>query len=118
MPEPGKPGTRMSVLRTLVVLVALAIMASGGRLLMEGLRAPGFYLLGVGALIFAGTLFERWRYRATLSQAPQAWQRTGERFVDPESGRTLSVFYDPVSGERHYVNEQPDADRSRGPEGS
>jgi len=114
----AEPGTRMSVLRTLVVLVALAIMATGGRLLIEGLRAPGFYLLAVGALIFAGTLFERWRYRATLAQAPPAWQRTGERFVDPESGRTLSVFYDPASGERRYVYEEPDADHARGPEGS
>jgi len=97
----------MSVLRALIALVALALMASGGRLFVEGIRAPGLYLLISGAVILAGMLFERWRYRVPGTQAPAGWQRTAERFVDPESGRTLTVYYDPASGERRYVGEEP-----------
>lgn len=56
-----------------------------------------------GLLLVAAVLLERWRY----SHAPKAddgpWQETGERFVDPESGRVMSVWYSPDSGERRYV---------------
>lgn len=107
----------MSVLRALVALVALALMASGGRLFVEGLRAPGLYLLASGAVILVGILFERWRYRTPGSRAPAGWQRTAERFVDPESGRTLTVYYDPASGERRYVREQPAHDGGDGARG-
>ena len=31
------------------------------------------------------------------------WQKTGERFVDPDTGKVVDVFYDPRSGERQYV---------------
>ena len=97
------------MVRAIVVLIALAMMAVGGRFLLEGLRQPGFYLLAMGVVVCAATLFERWRYRATLPRAAPGWQRTDERFEDAQSGRTLRVYYDPVSGERHYVSEEPDA---------
>jgi len=105
----------VSVLRAIVVLIALVPMAIGGRLIMEGLRAPGWYLLGIGVVLFVATLFERWRYRDTLTRAPRNWQPTDERFVDPETGRTLRVFYDPASGERHYVSDSPAVEPGRGP---
>jgi hypothetical protein len=28
---------------------------------------------------------------------------TNERFIDPESGKTVTVFYQPFTGERRYV---------------
>ncbi|HEX4052351.1 MAG TPA: hypothetical protein VHY19_15900 [Steroidobacteraceae bacterium] len=102
----------MSVVRAIVILIALALMAVGGRLILEGLHLPGIYLLAMGVVVMAATFFERWRYGATASQAPAAWQRTDERFEDPESGRTMTVYFDPVSGERRYVSEAPDAERS------
>lgn len=106
----------MNVVRAIVVLIALAEMAVGGRFVLEGLRAAGFYLLAMGTVILAAILFERWRYRASSAHAPPGWQRTDERFEDPESGKTLTVYYDPASGERHYVSEgsagQRDGDRN------
>jgi hypothetical protein len=102
----------VSVLRAIVALIALALMAVGGRFLIEGLDAPGTYLLVLGTVLLLATLFERWRYRASTSRPRSSWQRTDERFIDPESGRTLTVFFDPASGERHYVSEEPNAPHS------
>jgi hypothetical protein len=30
-------------------------------------------------------------------------QATQERFVDPESGRLVTVFFNPATGERRYI---------------
>lgn len=35
------------------------------------------------------------------------WQDTGERFVDPETGYTTAVYFDPRTAERHYVAVPP-----------
>jgi hypothetical protein len=61
------------------------------------------YALGLGIVILLGTLFERWRYRRYERVPGAAWQATGERFLDPTTGKDIEVFYDPVSGERRYV---------------
>lgn len=59
--------------------------------------------LGVfGALILIGTFLER-HYRAPRA-AGRDWQTTGERFVDPTSGRLVEVRYNPQTGERAYVD--------------
>jgi hypothetical protein len=31
------------------------------------------------------------------------WSETAERFVDPESGELVAVYYKPTTGERLYV---------------
>ena len=31
------------------------------------------------------------------------WRATPERFVDPETGRLVSVFFDSATGERRYA---------------
>jgi hypothetical protein len=36
------------------------------------------------------------------------WVKTEERFIDPDTGKTVDVFYDPRSGERQYVSQGPD----------
>ncbi|MBV9562851.1 MAG: hypothetical protein JOY90_20780 [Bradyrhizobium sp.] len=50
-------------------------------------------------------LFRRGGYkRQPLDAAPgPGWVKTEERFVDPSSGETLDVWFDPQSGERSYV---------------
>jgi len=51
-------------------------------------------------------VYERYRYKplATASPGP-GWQRTAERFVDPDTGKTVTVYLEPGSGERQYVEE-------------
>lgn len=55
-----------------------------------------------GALLLFAILFEARRYRAKAG-APGEWQATGERFVDPTSGKLTEVRYNPTTGEREYV---------------
>jgi hypothetical protein len=103
------------MLRTSLLVFAGALVLAGAILLIHGLPEPGAYSLGLGALIVLGTVFERWRYRPHDSRPGVGWQPTGERFEDPQSGRTLQVFYDPQSGERRYVSDSdqsPDANRT------
>jgi hypothetical protein len=62
-------------------------------------------LLLPAALLAGGCLFERWRYRHLASTPPtgDGWVRTEERFVDPESGRLVAVYYHSATGARRYV---------------
>jgi hypothetical protein len=51
-----------------------------------------------------GLLVERWRYKpVTIHRPGPDWVPTNERFIDPESGETVTVFYQPSTGERRYV---------------
>lgn len=62
------------------------------------------HLLLFGLLLTLGIGYERWRYKAvTEKRADPRWQRTGERFVDPETGQLTEVWFDPRDGERHYL---------------
>lgn len=61
--------------------------------------------LGVWAVLLIGGLWiERWRYKPLSSKPPEpGWEATGERFVDPETGRRVTVYFQPRTGERRYV---------------
>lgn len=82
-----------------LLLIGAAALASNGCTLgaVLHLAIPGAILLFVLAV-------ERWRYKPLSSRRPGAgWISTEERFVDPESGRLVTVFYKPSTGERRYV---------------
>ena len=90
------------MLRTALLVIAGALVAAGLLTFALGGGAHGAGALILGLVLLLGILFERWRYR-TVAAPDVRWQRTGERFTDPESGRVVDVLYDPQSGERHYV---------------
>jgi len=57
-----------------------------------------------GVLLLIGLAIERWRYKRLAARPPgPEWQATGERFVDPETGRLVTVYFQPATGERRYV---------------
>ena len=65
---------------------------------------------GVIALVFeagfilAAVVFERYRYNRPLDAPPgEGWEATGETFVDPGSGETMRVYFNPTTGKRVYV---------------
>jgi len=60
------------------------------------------YLAVNGFLIAGGILFERKGYRPHPNRMLGKWQPTGERFIDPTSGRPVEVYYNPETGERDY----------------
>jgi len=89
------------MLRRVLLLIALALLATGLGALLLG--APsGLPMTIWGAVLLAAVLLERWRYRPSGPAHPDAWQPTGERFIDPESGRPMRVLYNPSTGERRY----------------
>ena len=93
------------MLRIVVILIGAALIAGGFFVLAQGPDSLGSAcgLFIVGALFIAGTIFER-RYRP--KPAPSAsWEKTGERFVDPTTGKMTEVRYNPQTGEREYLQE-------------
>ena len=93
------------MLRAALFVVCGILLAAAGWLGDRRLRSrcdpapccPGLVLL------FA-LVVERWRYKPVTGRPPGAdWVPTNERFVDPESGKLVTVFYQPATGERRYV---------------
>jgi hypothetical protein len=76
-------------------------------LLRAVLLVFGGIMLAVWGAIFAVSvrvLVERWRYKPLANDRPgRDWQMTPERFVDPESGRLVTVFFNPATGAQRYV---------------
>jgi hypothetical protein len=88
------------MLRTALMWFAVLLMVGG--LLASASGSPAALVTSFwGFVLFAAVLFERWRYRKTPA-AGGAWQHTGERFVDPETGRLTQVLYNPKTGDRVY----------------
>jgi hypothetical protein len=90
------------MLRKLVLGLALLVLCAG-LLLLAVSPANAFPPLLFGTLLLLGTLFERWRYKAARTPGSARGSATGERFVDPETGVLMEVYYDASTGERTYV---------------
>ena len=92
--------------RTIGIAIGLLMMAGGLWALFYGGAVPAFVFAFEGVVIVIGVAFERVTYKA-LEPRPLAagWNRTPERFVDDASGRMVTVYVQPATGERKYVNE-------------
>lgn len=93
------------MLRNILLALGALIFAFGLVVLAKGY--PGsFAPLLIGGLIVVGTLFERVIYKRERHKPPgPEWSRTTERFVDPQTGATLTIYEHPATGERAYVKE-------------
>jgi hypothetical protein len=92
-------------MRSALLGVELAMLAAGAvALLRAGCVGLGWQLAVLGVVLVAGVLVERWRYKRLGGTRPGSeWIATAERFVDPESGKLVTVYYRPATGERRYV---------------
>jgi len=93
------------MLRIGVLVFGIGLMGAGFVLFAQGKCGFQPFLIW-GAVIMIAVLCERWRYRRNEHSHDRQWQPTGERFEDPETGQTMEVHYDPVSGERRYVKKK------------
>ncbi|MBV8665114.1 MAG: hypothetical protein JO269_01395 [Burkholderiaceae bacterium] len=98
----------------LALLVFAALLSVAGLFCLSSGYGHGLPMTVWGVILLLAVLFERWRYQQSHN-ANGAWQETGERFIDPESGRLTKVLYDPHSGERRYVPVDADADKGQAP---
>ncbi len=91
-------------MRTIVAVIGGLLAASA--LVMASLCVfPAAIMFAVWAAIFLiGLVVERWRYKGLAATPPGPdWQRTDERFVDPETGKLVTVYFHPRTGERRYI---------------
>jgi len=92
------------MLRTVIASVAIAAVAFT---LVLTIQEPAAWPMLAMTLLFAiGCVWER-RYHAAQQGNPPSdrFRATGERFVDPESGRVTAAWVDPKTGERRYVDD-------------
>ena len=93
------------ILRFCLLMVGLLSLAIGALSMLQA--GPHFVPpLVIGALLVLGVAFERVVYKP-VDRAPTGteWRATDERFVDPTTGATLTVFVKPATGERRYVDD-------------
>ena len=95
------------MLRNIVLVLGGAMFASGAMALLSGYYTAAALLLIWGAIVIFGIVYERYAYKTILDRLPAGtgWSRTTERFVDPKSGRLVTVYVKPITGERAYVVE-------------
>jgi hypothetical protein len=92
------------MLRAVVLAMGVLMMLGGMFIAVTGIAAPALWLFAVGAILVVGTVFERVLYKPLVVAKPSpGWTDTGERFVDPETGKLVKVLYNAKSGERQYA---------------
>jgi hypothetical protein len=91
------------MLRIAVILISLACIAGGVAMLSSGQGNSATPLFIIGVLLAVGTVFEARRYDPK-PHGQGTWEKTGERFVDPSTGKMTEVRYNPQTGERDYID--------------
>lgn len=67
-------------------------------------RDPGAWpMLAMASIFLLGTLYERFHYRGAPEMPGEGWEPTAERFRDDETGALVTVWFNPRTGERRYV---------------
>ena len=79
-----------------VALCGLAAWWSGG----------GPVLLAVGAVMLVTAILERSYGNLAGRPSGGEWRATDEKFIDPETGRLVTVWFDPATGDRRYVADE------------
>jgi hypothetical protein len=75
-------------------VIAGVLLAGAGALTIAGCTMGAALPLAIpGAVLLFGLLVEPWRYKP-LTDRPSGggWIATDERFIDPESGKLVTVY--------------------------
>ncbi len=90
--------------RAVLFTIGVALLIAGSAAAFAGW--PVIPVAVLGAIMTLGLLFERYVYKPIRQERPgPEWEQTTERFIDPSSGRSISVCFNPHTGERRYINE-------------
>jgi hypothetical protein len=94
------------MLRSWLIGIGLAVVAMGIALIVTTGVPPSLVFICWGGMLVLGIVFERFRYKPLEAARPGAgWERTTERFIDDETGKPVTVYIEPQTGERKYVQE-------------
>jgi len=93
------------MLRNAILAVAACLFAGAAAAFLLHPETVG--LLVMSGVFLLGTALERAGYGRAAPAPPTetGWRETSERFIDPETGRLVSVWFDAASGQRRYVDE-------------
>ena len=92
------------VVRTVLATFGVAFAVLALVLAALGVVGGAIWVAVWSAVLILAALFERWRYKPLADARPGPdWQDTGERFVDPETGKLVTVYFHPRTGERRYI---------------
>ena len=83
------------ILGTLIAILGTLFWRAGG----------GLMIFVFGLLIIITSVLEPIYGKANGRPLGGRWRATDERFVDPETGRLVTVWFNAESGERRYVEE-------------
>ncbi|HEY5218747.1 MAG TPA: hypothetical protein VIJ16_03005 [Gemmatimonadaceae bacterium] len=89
------------MLRRLLVVAGVGLLVAGGVAVGAHAYGAALYLFVAGGASTVGVLFERWRYSPPPPRIAN-WTATGERFLNPTSGKMVEVYFNRETGERHY----------------
>jgi hypothetical protein len=88
-------------------LIAGALLAVGG--IAVWAAGGGFFLLIAAVVVIVTAALEPIYGQAVGRPSGTNWRSTDEKFIDPETGKLVTVWFDPRTGDRRYVSdEQPD----------
>jgi len=95
------------MLRNMLLTLGATLVAGGLVALIGGSIAPALICMIWGAVLVFGILYERYVYKTIVDKPPTGknWVKTTERFVDDKTGKSVTVHYNTLSGERAYVME-------------
>lgn len=87
------------MLRAILAILFAAMVAYGAIVTVQ--HGNGWSLVIIGAIGLISVFLEG-RYRGARVERTNTWQPTGEKFIDPGTGKPVEVDYDPATGERNY----------------
>jgi hypothetical protein len=83
----------------ILLIAALFLLCALYAVSQDGTAWP---MLLMAALFVTGTLFERFHYRGS-DETDGDWQPTAEKFLDERTGLPVTVWFNPKTGARRYV---------------
>ena len=89
--------------RILIATVSVILVVAAIFLINSESRPAIIVLVFDCTVLLLGLVFERRGYRPKVDATRGIWERTGERFVDPESGVLTDVYYNASTGQRNYL---------------
>ena len=82
--------------------IAFFVAAAAARV-MSAPPALSIYL-SIAAVLILGSAFSIRDTGPKEGDEAGYWQLTGERFRDPDTGHTMEIRHNPITGERDYVD--------------
>ena len=91
------------MLRKAVIVLGVGLLIAGAASALAGVAPLTVFFVVNGLVLTLGVVYERWHYKRLAERVQPDWEASGERFVDPETGRLTEVYYDKRDQTRHYV---------------